>query len=142
VEQAKRRPSRKGAFVVLIFGCVVFAAGVALLIQSLLTSRLPAPRDTISEIVSNPAAWEGKEVEVAGTLQKTAVGIIRPFNCWLSERANQTMRIGVKWDSEGALAGQAVRVVGVVRRGYAWVHPDYPGWWVYFIEASSIHEIV
>ena len=129
-------------FVILALGCTVLAAGMALLIHSLLTNGMPASRDTISEIISDPAAWEAKEVEVAGTLQSTAVGIIRPFNCWLSESANQTMRIGVKWDSEGTLAGKDVRVVGVVRRGYAWVHPDHPGWWVYFIEATAIHEIV
>lgn len=129
-------------FVILALGCTVLAAGMALLIHSLLTGGMPASRDTISEIISNPAAWEGKEVEVAGTLQSTAIGIIRPFNYWLSERANQTTRIGVKWDSEETLAGKDVQVVGVVRGGYAWVHPDHPGWWTHFIEATAIHAIV
>ena len=28
-----------------------------------------------------------------------------------------------------------------VKKGYAWVNPYYPGWWTYYIEATSIYQL-
>jgi len=140
VEHVKKVTSRKDVLVFLLFACMVLIAGVAMLIHSFLTDRFPVHRVTISEIFSNPIVWENKEVEVEGTIQRTALGIIYPFNYWLSDKENQTICVGMKLYSDEDLSGKSVRVVGLVRQGYAWVHPNYAGWWVYFIEASSIYE--
>ena len=131
---------RRDMLVFLALGCLILIAGVTVLIHSYLADRFPVPKSMISEIISNPTAWENETIKVEGTIQRTAIGIIQPFNCWLFDTENQTMRIGVKWHSESDLSGKNVRVIGVVRKGYAWVHPDHPGWWIYFIEASSVYE--
>jgi hypothetical protein len=107
-------------------------------IHSFFPSRFPVWVETISKIVSNPAAWDNRTVKVEGTIQRINLGVIQPFNYWLCDKENQTIRIGVKWNSEADLSGKNVNVIGVIRKGYAWVHPDYPGWWVYFIDANSI----
>lgn len=140
MEHVKKVTSRKDVLVFLVFACTVLIAGVAVLIHSFLADRFPVPGNTISEIFSNPTAWENKKVEVEGTIQRTAIGIIWPFNYWLSDKENQTIRVGVKWHSDEDLSGKNVRVIGLVRKGYAWVHPNHLGWWVYFIEASSVYE--
>ena len=140
VEHVTKVASRKDVLVLLALACPVLIAGVAVLIHGFLTGRFPVTRNTISEIISNPTAWENRTVKVEGTIRRTTLGIVRPFNYWLSDRENQTMCIGVKWHSEADLTGKNVRVIGVVRKGYSWVHPDHPGWWVYFIEASSVYE--
>lgn len=140
VEHVKRIASRKGVLILLGLAGTILIASVAMLIHSFLTNHYPTPENTILEIISNPTAWENKTVKVRGTIQRTAIGIIRPFNYWLSDRANQTIRIGVKWQSEADLSSKNVRVIGVLRRGYAWIHPDHPGWWIYFIKASSVYE--
>jgi len=140
VEHVKKVTSRKGVLVFLVFASTVLIASVAVLIHSLLTDRLSASGKTVSEIFSSPTAWENKKVEVEGNIQRTALGIIWPFNYWLFDKENQTIRVGVKWHSGEDLSGKNARVIGVVRKGYAWVHPDHPGWWVYFIEASSVYE--
>jgi len=125
---------------VLVF-CALASAVliVAMFGYSLLPSYLPVSRETISEIVSDPAAWVDRTVRVEGTIQSIDLGVIQPFNYWLSDIENQTLRVGVRWNFEPDLSGNSVSVKGVVRKGYAWVHPDYPGWWVYFIDADSIY---
>jgi len=125
--------------IVLAFSSIILVTGVVILIQNFFSSS-PISRSTISGIVSNPHVWENKAVRVDGTIHTPALGVILPFNYWLSDTENQTIRVGVKWHSETDLSGKNLTIVGVVRKGYAWVHPDYPGWWVYFIEASSICE--
>lgn len=134
----KKVASRKKALVFSALACTVLIV-VALFIHSFLASRFPVSVETISEIVSDPAAWNNRTVKVEGTIQRTMLGVVLPFNYWLSDKENQTMRIGVKWHSDADLSGKNVRVIGVVRKGYAWVHPDYPGWWVYFIDANSFY---
>lgn len=140
MEHVTKVASRKDVLVFLALVCPVLIAGVAVLIHGFLTGRFPATKSTISEIISHPTAWENRAVKVEGTIRRTTLGIIRPFNYWMSDRENQTMCIGVKWHSEADLSGKNVGVIGVVRKGYAWVHPDHPGWWVYFIEANSVYE--
>jgi hypothetical protein len=114
--------------------------GAAILIQSLLNNS-PISKATIQEIVSNPTAWENHTVIIDGTIQTPALGVILPFNYWLYDAENQTIRIGAKWNSETDLSGKKLTIIGIVKKGYAWVHPDYPGSLVYFIEANSIREI-
>lgn len=134
----KKVASRKKALVFSALACTVLIV-VAVFIHSFLASRFPVSGDTISEIISDPTAWDNRTVKVDGTIQRTNLGVVLPFNYWLSDEENQTMRIGVKWHSEADLSGKNVSVIGVVRKGYAWVHPDYPGWWVYFIDANSVY---
>ena len=140
LEHARKVASRKNVLIILAFLGTAMIFGVVILIQSFLSGS-PFSRGAILEIVSNPTAWENKTVRVEGTIQTPALGVILPFNYWLCDVENQTIRIGVKWHSETDLSGKNLAIVGVVRKGYAWVHPDHPGWWVYFIEASSICEI-
>ncbi|MBX5328331.1 MAG: hypothetical protein QHH18_04035 [Candidatus Bathyarchaeota archaeon] len=132
--------SKKGVLFILAFLGTAIIIGVVILFQSFLSDS-SVYRITISEIASDPAAWENKIVRVDGTMQTPALGIILPFNYWLYDTENHTMRIGVKWTSETDLSGKNLTIVGAVRKDYAWVHPDYPGWRVYFIEASSIYEM-
>jgi len=136
----KKIASGKKSLVFSALACTVLIVA-AVLIQSFFPSRFPVWVETISKIVSNPAAWDNRTVQVKGTIQRINLGVIQPFNYWLSDKENQTIRIGVKWHSEADLSGKHVNVIGVVRKGYAWVHPDYPGWWVYFIDANSIYLI-
>lgn len=140
MEHVKKVTSRKDVLVFLVLACTVLIADVAVLIHSFLTGPFREPGNTISEIFSNPTPWENKKVKVEGTIQRTDLGIIWPFNYWLSDKENQTIRVGAKWHSDKDLSGKNVRIIGFVRKGYAWVHPDYPGWWVYFIEASLVYE--
>jgi len=133
----KRAVSRRRALVFSALVCAVLV--VAVFLCGLFPSRFPVSRETVSEIVSDPAVWVDRTVTVEGTIQSVNLGVIQPFNYWLSDNENQTVRIGVKWQSEADLSGNSVRVIGVVRRGYAWVHPDYPGWWIYFIDANAVH---
>ena len=133
---------RKDALIILVLFSIAIIVGVVMLVQSLYSgSHDEIFRTAISEIVSDPSAWENKTVKVYGVVQTTTVGIIRPFNYWLCDKENQTIRIGLQWLSEKDLFGKTVKVIGVVRKGYAWVHPNYPGWWVYFIEAISVHKV-
>jgi hypothetical protein len=133
----KKVAPRKKTLVFPALVCTVLIV-VAMLIYSLFQSRFPSSGETISDIVSNPAAWDNRTVRVQGTIQRTNLGVVLPFNYWLSDEENQTMRIGVKWHTEADLSGKNVNVIGVVRKGYAWVHPDYPGWRVYLIDANSV----
>ena len=134
----KKIASRKKTLVFSALACTVLIV-VAVFIHSLFPSRFPVWVETISKIVSNPAAWDNRTVKVEGTIQRTMLGVVLPFNYWLSEKENQTMRIGVKWYTDADLSGKNVNVIGVVRKGYAWVHPNDPGWWVYFIDANSVY---
>jgi len=138
LEHARKLASRRNVLIALAFlGTAMILEG-AVLIQNFLNSA-PLAKATILEIASNPTAWENKTVRIDGTIQTPALGVILPFNYWLCDAENQTVRIGVKWHSDTDLSGKNLAVVGVVKKGYAWVHPDYPGSWVYFIEATSIH---
>jgi hypothetical protein len=93
---------------------------------------------TIDQIIAEPATWENKNVKVNGVIEHIPVGIIQPFNYWLSDQRNQTIRIGVRWYSDTGWSGRNVTIEGVVKKGYAWVNPNYPGWWTYYIDATSI----
>lgn len=138
-EHTKKLASRKNVLIALLFLGAAMIFGGAILIQSFLNNPLPSEA-TILEIVSNPTTWENKTVRVDGTVQTPSLGVILPFNYWLHDAENQTIRIGVKWNSQTDLSGKKLAIVGIVRKGYAWIHPDYPGSWVYFIEASFIRE--
>ena len=134
------KASRKRKLLFLAIACIVLVFGVAALIQSLLHDGSHIDECTISQIVSEPAYWENKIVMVEGTAEEISIGIIQPFNYWLSDKQNQTIRIGLRWYSDTNLSGRTLTVVGVVKKGYAWVNPNYPGWWTYYIEATSIYQ--
>jgi hypothetical protein len=44
------------------------------------------------------------------------------------------------WHSDTNLSGRSLTVVGVVKKGYVWVNPNYPGWWTHYIDATSIYQ--
>lgn len=133
----ERSASTKKTLVFYALTCTVLIV-IALVIHHFSPSYSPVSNVTISEIVSDPVAWGNRTVKVEGTIRRTSLGVILPFNYWLCDRENQTMRIGVKWLSEADLSEKNVSVIGVVSKGYAWIHPDYPGQWGYFIEADSV----
>ena len=134
----KKASLSKKTLALCALACSALIVG-AILVHAFFRSYFPSSRQTISDIVSEPATYENKAVHVQGTIQRIEVGIIQPFNYWLSDPENQTIRIGVKWFTDADLSGKNAEVIGVVRKGYAWVHPDYPGWWVYFIDANSVN---
>ena len=137
--QKKASPNKKTqASYPLAYIALTVAALLIIALHQILTYHLPSPPQTLSDLISNPATWENQEVQVQGIIQETNVGIIQPFNSWLSDPKNQTIRIGVKTPTNDYPAGNYVEVIGILRKGYAWVHPNYPGWWIYFIEANSI----
>lgn len=136
---AKAAP-RKGKLRLLAVVCIVLIFGVAALIQSFERDGVPPNESTISQIISEPTDWENKTVRVRGIVEDVLIGIVQPFNYWLSDRQNQTIRIGLRWHSDTNLSGRSMTVSGVVRKGYAWVNPNYPGWWTYYIEATSISQ--
>jgi len=134
------KTSRKHKLLFLAIACIVLVFGVATLIQSLLHGGSHIDECTISQIISEPAYWENKIVKVEGTAEQIPIGIIQPFDYWLSDKQNQTIRIGLRWHSDTNLSRRTLTVVGVVKKGYAWVNPNYPGWWTYYIEATSIYQ--
>jgi hypothetical protein len=138
-EEVERAP-RKGRLLLFVVLCALLAIGVAALIQSLFRNGVPPTGSTISQITSEPVDWENKIVEVRGTIEEILPGIIQPFNYWLCDEQNQMMRIGLRWASEIIPSGRTLKVVGIVKKGYAWVNPNYPGWWTYYIEATSIYQ--
>ena len=137
--QKKASPNKKTRTLYPL-ACIalIVAALLIIALYELQPHHLPPSPQTVSELVSNPATWENQEVQVQGIIQETNVGIIQPFNSWLSDPKNQTIRIGVKTPTNDYPTGNYVEVTGTVRKGYAFVQPNYPGWWVYFIEANSI----
>jgi hypothetical protein len=134
------KASRKRKLVFLAIACIVLVFSIAALIQSPLHDGSHIDECTIYQIISEPACWENKTVKVEGTVEEILIGIIQPFNYWLCDKQNQTIRIGLRWHSDTNLSGKTLAVVGVVKRGYAWVNPNYPGWWTYYIEATSIYQ--
>jgi hypothetical protein len=140
LEHTRKLISRKNVLITIALLGAAMIFGAAILIQSLLNNSLIS-KATIQEIVSNPTDWENQTVIIDGRIQTPSIGVILPFNYWLYDAENQTVRIGVKWNSQTDLSGKKLTIVGVVKKGYAWVHPDYPGSWIYFIEANSIREI-
>jgi len=138
------KASRKRKLLFLAIACIVLTLSVAALIQG--SSHDHSHDDyhihecTISQIISEPAYWENKIVKVEGTAEQIPIGIIQPFDYWLSDKQNQTIQIGLRWHSDINLSGRTLTVVGVVKKGYAWVNPNYPGWWTYYIEATSIYQ--
>ena len=137
--QKKAVPNKKTrSLYPLAFIALIVAVLFIIAFYEMHAHHLPSPPQTISDLISNPATWENKAVRVQGIIQETNVGIIQPFNSWLSDPKNQTIRIGVKTPTNDYPAGNYIEVIGTLRKGYAWVHPDYPGWWVYFIDANSI----
>jgi hypothetical protein len=137
---AAKMASRKGKWPFLAIVCIALIFGVATLIESFLRNGFQVDKSTISQIISKPADWEEKTVKVDGTVEEIPRGIIQPFNYWLCDRQNQTIRIGLKWHSDTNLSGRNLTVLGVVKKGYAWVNPNYPGWWTHYIEATSIYQ--
>jgi hypothetical protein len=138
--QALKSVSRKGKLLLLAVVCIVLVLAIASLVQNFERNKAPSIESTIYQITSEPADWENKPVIVRGIAENIPLGIIQPFNYWLSDKQNQTIRIGLKWHSDTSLSGKSLTVVGVVKKGYAWVHPNYPGWWTYYIEATSINQ--
>jgi len=138
--KAVKAAPRKGKLLLLAVVCIALIFGVATLIQSFERNGVPTNESTISQIISEPADWENKTVKVKGIAEDIPLGIVQPFNYWLSDRQNQTIRIGLRWHSDTNLSGRSVTVVGVVKKGYVWVNPNYPGWWTYYIEATSISQ--
>jgi hypothetical protein len=112
--------------------------GGFVLIWSVLYDGSHAYECTIFGIISEPAYWENRVVMVEGIAEEIPLGIVQPFNYWLCDKQNRTIRIGLRSVSGVVLSGRTLTVVGVVKKGYAWVHPDYPGWRVYYIEATSV----
>jgi hypothetical protein len=108
------------------------------LILCFVHNEVPTEEAKISQIVSEPGNWENRTVKVTGTIEKIPIGIIQPFNYWLLDAQNRTIRIGLRCNSDADLSGRSITVEGIVKRGYAWVNPNYPGWWTYYIEASSV----
>jgi hypothetical protein len=133
-------PSRKGRLLIVVPVCLVLVLGSAIQIQSFESNRVPPVENTISEIISAPMDWENQLVKVRGTAEGIPLGIVQPFNHWLSDVNNQTVKIGLRWRSDINLSEKNLAVVGVVKKGYAWVNPNYPGWWTYYIEATSIQQ--
>jgi hypothetical protein len=131
---------RKGKLLLLIIVCIVLIFGVGTLTQSFIRNGVPLNESTISQIISEAANWENKTVKVRGIVEEIPIGIVQPFNYWLSDKQNQTIRIGLRWHSDTNLSGRSLAVVGVVKKGYAWVNPTYPGWWTYYIEATTIYQ--
>lgn len=138
--KAVKAASRKGKLLLLAVVCIVLIFGVATLIQSFERSGVSPNESTISQIISEPADWENKTVKVKGIAEDIPLGIVQPFNYWLSDKQNQTIRIGLRRHSDTNLSGRNVTVVGVVKKGYAWVNPNYPSWRAYYIEATSISQ--
>jgi hypothetical protein len=137
--QKKASPNKKTrALYPLAYIALIVVALLIIAFYEMQAHHLPSPPQTISDLISNPATWENQEVQVQGIIQETNVGIIQPFNSWLSDPKNQTIRIGVKTPTNDYPAGNWVEVIGILRKGYAYVQPHYPGSWVYFINASSI----
>jgi hypothetical protein len=135
----QKKPSlNKKSLALSALACSILIVAAILIIAfyEMQAYHLPSPPQTISDLISNPATWENQEVQ--GIIQETNVGIIQPFNSWLSDPKNQTIRIGVKTPTNDYPAGNWVEVIGILRKGYAYVQPNYPGSWVYFINASSI----
>jgi hypothetical protein len=130
--------SRKGKLLLIALVCIVLVFGFTTLIQSLILGGPPLGESTISNIISAPVYWENRNVIVRGIAENIPVGIIQPFNYWLFDEGNRTLRIGLRWYSDNNLTGSILTVVGVVKKGYAWVNPAYPGWWTYYIDATSI----
>jgi hypothetical protein len=138
--KAAKATVRKDKLLLLIAICIVLTFGVAMLIQSVDRNRVSPYESTISQIISEPTNWENEAVKVEGIAEDIPLGIIQPFNYWLSDKQNQTIRIGLRWHSDISLSGESVTVVGVVKKGYAYVNPNFPGWWTYYIEATSINQ--
>jgi hypothetical protein len=132
--------SRKSKLLLLAIVCIILIFGVATLIQSSLRNGFSVNECTIFQIISESEEWENKTVKVEGTVEEIPLGIIQPFNYWLSDEQNQTIRIGLRWHSDTNLSGRSLTVVGVVKKGYAWVNPNYPGWWTHYIDATSIYQ--
>jgi hypothetical protein len=132
--------SRKSKLFLLAIVCIILIFGVAILIQSFLRNGFSVNECTISQIMSESEEWENKTVKVEGTVEEIPLGIIQPFNYWLSDKQNQTIRIGLRWHSDTNLSGRSLTVIGVVKKGYAWVNPNYPGWWTHYIDATSIYQ--
>lgn len=141
LETPRKAASPKTMAVSISLALMVLAIAIAAFLHSSLISPLSLTKSTIGEIVFNPTAWENKAVRIEGTIQRIALGIIYPFNYWLSSDRNQTVRIGVRWHAESDLSGKHVVVVGVVTHDYAWVHPDHPGWQIHFVKASLVYEV-
>lgn len=124
----------------MVIVCIALIFGVVRVIEGLLRNGFQVDKSTIIQIISKPADWEDKTVKVEGIVEEIPLGIIQPFNYWLCDRQNQTIRIGLKWHSDTNLSGRSLTVAGVVKKGYAWVNPNYPGWWTHYVEATSIYQ--
>jgi len=87
--KAVKAASRKGKLLLLAVVCIVLIFGVARLIQSFERNGVPPNENTISQIISEPADWENKTVKVKGIAEDFPLGIIQPFNYWLSDKQSR-----------------------------------------------------
>ena len=97
----------------------------------------------ISSIVSNPSEWLDRRIRVEGVIEPviTIPEVKPPFNYWLIDRDNKSLKIGVRWDGWILKFGVPVEVEGVLRVGYFKVLSP-SGWKVglkiYYVEVENV----
>jgi len=97
----------------------------------------------ISSIVSNPSEWLDRRIRVEGVIEPviTIPEVKPPFNYWLIDRDNRSLKIGVRWDGWILKFGVPVEVEGVLRVGYFKVLSP-SGWKVglkiYYVEVENV----
>ena len=97
----------------------------------------------ISSIVSNPSEWLDRRIRVEGVIEPviTIPEVKPPFNYWLIDRDNRSLKIGVRWDGWILKFGVPVEVEGVLRVGYFKVLS--PSGWkiglkIYYVEVENV----
>jgi len=97
----------------------------------------------ISSMVSNPSEWLDRRIRVEGVIEPviTIPEVKPPFNYWLIDRDNRSLKIGVRWDGWILKFGVPVEVEGVLRVGYFKVL-SLSGWKVglkiYYVEVENV----
>ncbi|MCS7374829.1 MAG: hypothetical protein NDF56_07615 [archaeon GB-1845-036] len=97
----------------------------------------------ISSMVSNPSEWLDRRIRVEGVIEPviTIPEVKPPFNYWLIDRDNRSLKIGVRWDGWILKFGVPVEVEGVLRVGYFKVLSP-SGWKVglkiYYVEVENV----
>ena len=97
----------------------------------------------ISSIVSNPSEWLDRRIRVEGVIEPviTIPEVKPPFNYWLIDRDNRSLKIGVRWDGWILKFGVPVEVEGVLRVGYFKVL-SLSGWKIglkiYYVEVENV----
>ena len=97
----------------------------------------------ISSIVSNPSEWLDRHIRVEGVIEPviTIPEVKPPFNYWLIDRDNKSLKIGVRWDGWILKFGVPVEIEGVLRVGYFKVLS--PSGWkiglkIYYVEVENV----